>query len=65
VQTFLEAEDQTLRIWDVETGEVLANFTCDNLARCCALSDALNLIVAGDSGGHVHFLSLDEPKPHI
>lgn len=26
-------------------------------------ADALELIVAGDTGGHVHFLHLEEPKP--
>jgi hypothetical protein len=27
-----------------------------------AFSDALKLIVAGDAGGHLHFLRLEEPK---
>jgi hypothetical protein len=50
-------------VWDLETGKILATFTCDSAARCCAFSDALKLIVAGDEGGHVHFLRLEEPKP--
>src|SRR5271157_5808756 len=55
--------DHTLKLWDLETGKVLATFTCDTSALCCAYSDALNLIVAGDAGGHLHFLRLEEPKP--
>ena len=57
------SEDSTVKVWDLETGEVLATFTCDGAAHCCAFSDALKLIVAGDAGGHVHFLRLEEPKP--
>jgi hypothetical protein len=29
----------------------------------CAFCEAQKLIVAGDSGGHIHFLRLEEPKP--
>jgi WD40 repeat protein len=54
--------DCTVKLWNLETGEVLATFTCDAAANCCTLSDALNLIVAGDDGGHLHFLRLEEPK---
>ena len=54
--------DNTVKMWDLETGEVLATFTCDAYANCCEFSDALNLIVAGDAGGHLHFLRLEEPK---
>jgi WD40 repeat protein len=54
--------DNTVKVWDLETGAVLATFTCDGAAHCCAFSDALKLIVAGDAGGHVHFLRLEEPK---
>ena len=49
-------------IGELETGNVLATFTCDAAANCCAFSEALELIVVGDSGGHVHFLRLEEPK---
>jgi WD40 repeat protein len=56
------SEDKTLKIWKLETGEVLATFTCDSAAHCCAFSDALKLIVAGDAGGHVHFLRFEEPQ---
>jgi WD40 repeat protein len=57
------SRDFTVKLWDLETGKVLATFTCDAAANCCAFSDALNLIVAGDALGRVHFLRLEEPKP--
>ena len=57
------SSDNTVKLWNLETGQVLATFTCDSAAQCCAFSDALNLIVAGDAGGHLHFLRLEEPKP--
>jgi hypothetical protein len=54
------SDDHTLRVWDVETGEVIAAFTCDGAAYSCAL--IADLLVAGDAGGHVHFLRLEEPQ---
>ena len=55
--------DNMVKVWQLETGEVLATFTCERAARCCAFSDALNVIVAGEVGGHLHFLRLEDPKP--
>src|SRR5215469_6914152 len=57
------SEDQALKVWELETGKVLATFTCDSLVLSCAFSAAPKLIIAGDAGGHVHFLRLEEPKP--
>jgi hypothetical protein len=53
---------QAFVVWDLETGEVLATFTCDGGLTCCAFSDAVKLIVAGDAGGHIYLLRLEEPK---
>ena len=50
--------DKTLKVWDLETGALVATFTCDAAALCCALCDARR-IVAGDRSGRVHFLSLE------
>jgi hypothetical protein len=47
-----------LRVWDLATGGSLAIFTCDSDALCCAL--AFRTVVAGDDGGKVHFLKLEE-----
>lgn len=57
------SSDNTLKIWDLEKGEVLATFTCDTAAYCCLYSNALKLTVVGDGIGHIHFLRLEEPKP--
>ncbi len=49
------------KVWDVESGVLLATFTCDAAATCCAFINDLKLI-AGDNGGRrVHFLRLEEP----
>ena len=47
--------DQTLKMSDLETGAVLATFTCDAAALCCALAGARTIV----AGGRVHFLSLE------
>ena len=52
-----------MKHWELETGACIATFTCDGAATCCAYSDAINLILVGDAGGHVHFLRLEKPKP--
>jgi WD40 repeat protein len=57
------SSDRTLKVWDLTIGKCLATFTCDSSAHCCAYSDALKMIVAGDAGGHLHFLRLIEPLP--
>jgi len=51
--------DRTLKVWDLKTGAVVASFTCDAPARCCAFAGA-HRIVAGDEGGRVYFLAWEE-----
>ena len=58
------SNDRTLKVWDLASGDVLATLTCDAGVMSCA-SAGENLIVAGDSGGHLHFLRLEEPKAPI
>ena len=57
------SDDGTLKVWDLETEEVLATFTCDNEALLCAFSKALDVVLAADGGNHLHTLHLEEPKP--
>jgi WD40 repeat protein len=52
------SEDKTVKVWDLEAGTVIATFTCDAAAHCCAFVDDRR-IVAGDASGRVHFLSLE------
>jgi len=50
--------DRTLKVWDLETGSVVATFTRNADALCCAIAGDRR-IVAGDASGRVHFLSLE------
>ena len=53
--------DNTLKVWDLETGRALATFTCDAAALCCGFIDSHRLI-AGDAGGRIYFLALEEAE---
>ena len=46
------SNDQTLKVWDLESGAVLATFTCDAGVFCCAFASQ-RVIVVGDEGGRV------------
>ncbi len=62
------SNDNTLRIWDLESGKELALLTADGTTTSCAVSLDGRTIVAGDGTGRVHFLRLveaDETKPPI
>jgi WD40 repeat protein len=52
--------DHRLKVWDLQTGAALATFTADGPVRSVAIA-ANGCIVAGDAGGHVHFLKLVIP----
>jgi len=51
--------DKTLKVWDLDTGLPIATFHCDGPANCCACADERR-IVAGDEGGRVYILRLEE-----
>lgn len=42
--------DNTLEVWDLESGLALATFHCDASVYCCAFASA-NMVIAGDAGG--------------
>lgn len=44
------SDDNTLKLWDVESGMPLATFTCDGYAFCCAFINDRKLI-AGNALG--------------
>jgi WD40 repeat protein len=58
-RAFSASWDHTLKVWDLETGRLIATFHCDGSATCCAVADERR-IVAGDEGGRVYFLALEE-----
>jgi WD40 repeat protein len=51
--------DKTLKVWDLDAGLPIATFHCDAPALCCVFADERR-IVAGDAGGRVYFLVLEE-----
>jgi len=53
------SKDNTLKAWDLETGAVVATFCCDGPADCCAFASTRRS-VAGDRGGRLYFLALEE-----
>ena len=55
------SEDNTVTVWDLEAGMRVATFTCDTKATCCAFIGNRE-VIAGDGGGCVYFLRLEEPK---
>ena len=56
--------DKTLKVWDLDSGLSIATFHCDAPAYCCAFAD-YHRIVAGDAGGRVYILSLEESGTRV
>ncbi len=63
-QGAVSASYDGLKVWNLERRALLATFTCDADVQCCALADDCKLVVAGDAGGHVHFLKLENTELH-
>jgi WD40 repeat protein len=53
------SRDNTLKVWHLDTGEVIASFTGDGALTCCAFAPDSVTIVADDALGRVHFLRLE------
>jgi WD40 repeat protein len=53
------SRSQTLSVWDLEEGKVVAALTADTPPFSCALGPDGRVIVAGDQWGRVHLLSLE------
>lgn len=51
--------DNTIKVFDLQSGEPVVSFHCEAVARCCALVDN-QTIVAGDAGGRIYFLHIEE-----
>jgi WD40 repeat protein len=51
------SNDATLKVWELETGKLLAAFKCQADARCCAYFEK---IIAGDGFGCIYILSVNE-----
>jgi WD40 repeat protein len=55
------SDDNTLKVWNPDTGLLIATFYCEATTRCCAWVDQQR-VVAGDNGGRVYFLVLEQPS---
>ena len=55
------SSDQTLKVWDLSTGELVASFTGNGAVHVCAVGTDGVTFVAGDASGQVHILRLEEP----
>ncbi len=51
--------DNTLKLWDIETAEILAEFSGEAQITAVALAGDGRTIVAGEPSGRVHFLKLE------
>ncbi|MEQ1679941.1 MAG: TIR domain-containing protein [Nitrospira sp.] len=58
-QVVSASEDGMLKVWDLEHARTVTTFQCDAPIAClCANYD--KIFIAGDRGGNVHFLHLEE-----
>ncbi|TVU52285.1 MAG: hypothetical protein EA414_18185, partial [Arthrospira sp. PLM2.Bin9] len=53
------SRDNTLKLWDLATGEEIASFTAEAEFEACAVAPDGVTVVAGDESGRVHFLRLE------
>ncbi len=53
------SDDKTLKVWDLETGALICTFNCEGSLICAAVAPDGHTFVAGDIGGRVYFLRLE------
>jgi WD40 repeat protein len=53
------SRDATLKIWEANEGRAVANFSCDGIICCCAMTPDGLRIIAGEHTGRVHFFRLE------
>ena len=46
-------------IWEVKKGRAVANFSCEGIIYCCAMTRDGSRIIAGEHTGRVHFFRLE------
>ncbi|MEG4020621.1 hypothetical protein QUA01_20685, partial [Microcoleus sp. S36a_B3] len=51
--------DNTIKVWDLWSGSVIASFTGESSIASCAIAPDGVTIVAGDAFGRVYFLRLE------
>ncbi|MEH2145501.1 WD40 repeat domain-containing protein [Nostoc sp.] len=58
-QVISASDDNTLKVWNLETAEVIATFIRESPILCCVVAPDRTTIVAGEASGRVHFLRLE------
>ncbi len=53
------SEDNTLKVWDLETGALICTFNCEGRVDCAAVAPDGRTFVAGDAAGRVCFLRFE------
>jgi WD40 repeat protein len=53
------SHDQTLHLWELATGRMVARFTGDGPLAACAIFPDGSMVVAGEASGAMHFLRVD------
>ena len=53
------SDDNTLKVWNLQTLEVIACFTGESALKCCAVAPDGVTIAAGEASGQVHFIRLE------
>jgi WD40 repeat protein len=51
--------NNTIKVWDLSSGKVIASFTAESPIASCAIAPDGVTIVAGDESGRVYFLRLE------
>lgn len=57
------SSDQTLKVWDLDTGELIATFTAEEWFTACGISPDGRTLLAGEYFGRLHFLTLSGLAP--
>ena len=55
--------DESVIVWDLNTGDCLTRLSLENRPTCCALSLDGRKVIVGEMGGNVHILSLHLNHP--
>ena len=53
------SSDKTLKVWDLESGKVIATFSGEGSLDACAVAPDGMTIVAAGASGRVHILRLE------
>ncbi|MEA5498900.1 WD40 repeat domain-containing protein [Limnoraphis robusta] len=53
------SDDNTLKVWNLQTGEEIVSFTGESDLFCCTVAPDGRTIVAGELSGRLHILRLE------